>query len=583
MHTDGATYPRRLSPALPATSLGVLVLVLLGFACPLLVRQAAASEMDAPSLLWRHPLAAAPNGIAVGEDAVFVALGAESDSTSPTVTALAAADGSVRWRGQVGDGLSVLRPAVDGETVVAVGYLLAFGQAAGGEAVAFDAATGAERWRVGLKMVDPLPPLATGGRVYVADGSGLLVALDGATGREVWRLEAEGLSLPIVDDEIVYLLQDEPQSTRVRLVALAAGDGTERWSAPIEVLPVTFPLAVAGETLYVAGFDGVEAFRVADGSRVAYRRAPTYYTPYHIQSDTAGPILKAEMPSDDRTSDWERSAVYALDGSSVVERWCTLVEDAAIIDPPLIAGETVLVTGPKGVAGLDRTSGEPRWHLPTGQILESAAESGVLYLAAVGGVSWEISAYRVPDAGAPDDVAATSTTGDASAGAIGGLESCAHKRVTQESVAGAAFGALLTVGFGGLFGWIAVRDLRRSAASRSNWLRTTGRITRSHVRFYAGAGHVALVSYDYSVDGTWYEGKRVRFLVGPLSRGGAEEIVARYPPNAEVEVYYDPDRPKHATLEPRHGQAALALCFAMSTVLLAMSVHFLLQQPWAIG
>jgi hypothetical protein len=60
------------------------------------------------------------------------------------------------------------------------------------------------------------------------------------------------------------------------------------------------------------------------------------------------------------------------------------------------------------------------------------------------------------------------------------------------------------------------------------------------------------VEYKYSVEGTEYTSRQISFdLLGdPGGRGGAETVVARYPVGRSVAVYYVPDNPATAILEP---------------------------------
>ncbi|MFH2044887.1 MAG: DUF3592 domain-containing protein [Pseudomonadota bacterium] len=60
--------------------------------------------------------------------------------------------------------------------------------------------------------------------------------------------------------------------------------------------------------------------------------------------------------------------------------------------------------------------------------------------------------------------------------------------------------------------------------------------------------YVAIIQYEYQVEGTSYTSNRVSF--GGQKRGSARTLVNKYPEGKSVKVYYDPDDPEIAALEP---------------------------------
>jgi hypothetical protein len=58
-----------------------------------------------------------------------------------------------------------------------------------------------------------------------------------------------------------------------------------------------------------------------------------------------------------------------------------------------------------------------------------------------------------------------------------------------------------------------------------------------------------LVEYRYNVMGQVYTAKRVAFGANRFNYNKAAEIAARYPAGAQVNVHYNPDKVKDATLE----------------------------------
>jgi hypothetical protein len=61
------------------------------------------------------------------------------------------------------------------------------------------------------------------------------------------------------------------------------------------------------------------------------------------------------------------------------------------------------------------------------------------------------------------------------------------------------------------------------------------------------------VGYEYNVENKTYKGKRVRIAEFTFKDDGgvwANKVVVDYPKGKEVEVSYNPDRPKESVLEP---------------------------------
>jgi hypothetical protein len=58
------------------------------------------------------------------------------------------------------------------------------------------------------------------------------------------------------------------------------------------------------------------------------------------------------------------------------------------------------------------------------------------------------------------------------------------------------------------------------------------------------------ITYVYWVSGREFSGHRLNFDVRQLEYDEAKAIVQRYPPGANVRVYYDPRNPSDCVLEP---------------------------------
>jgi hypothetical protein len=97
------------------------------------------------------------------------------------------------------------------------------------------------------------------------------------------------------------------------------------------------------------------------------------------------------------------------------------------------------------------------------------------------------------------------------------------------------------------------------------WVRTPGTIVTSETETYTDSSastihserrmYNALIEFSYHVDGQEYRGTKgatdlVNVTVGN-AKAKSEEEVARYPVGMKVDVYYDPEIPTQASLEPR--------------------------------
>jgi outer membrane protein assembly factor BamB len=106
--------------------------------------------------------------------------------------AVRAQDGKLVWRYRSGR-VQAASPTVVGRTVFHTFLYRQRGKqrSEDGELVAFDADTGAVRWRKRLAPSES-SPLVHRGRVYVGDWSGKVYAFDVRTGRQLWAFQTDG-------------------------------------------------------------------------------------------------------------------------------------------------------------------------------------------------------------------------------------------------------------------------------------------------------------------------------------------------------------------------------------------------------
>ena len=94
------------------------------------------------------------------------------------------------------------------------------------------------------------------------------------------------------------------------------------------------------------------------------------------------------------------------------------------------------------------------------------------------------------------------------------------------------------------------------ASLSETWPTTTGIITNSDIRQTESDGtkmYAAVINYDFTVDNKSYSGDRITLTSGNSSTSSIREVkkeLQAYPTGANVKVYYDPELPNNAILEP---------------------------------
>lgn len=128
-------------------------------------------------------------------------------------------------------------------------------------------------------------------------------------------------------------------------------------------------------------------------------------------------------------------------------------------------------------------------------------------------------------------------------------------------------GIFFAVGAGlSWWGWGILQDARVS----ETWPSSPGQITHSEIdedRDEDGTSYHADIAFEYAVNDQRYAGDTVNFGQYGGSYGHAEEIVNKYPVGESVQVYYDPNEPTTAVLEPGVSGGSylvlgIGLCFA---------------------
>lgn len=222
-------------------------------------------------------------GITVADGLVYAGGVYDLRRRTPSLDAIAVADGSVRWRAEFPreDPVTVGPPTV----VDGTAYLTA-----GDRAYALDAGSGDRIWRADLGA-EALggQPLVVDGAVHVATAAGTLRAIGMTDGerRWEWDLGTSPAVRPIATDDVV-VLGDE-----TRLVAV--DDGSVRWRFGPRWEVTSWRPAADGERVVVSTYDPnrspafeVIGVAVVDG-RVAWRTGdvPTTRVPPTVVGGTA--------------------------------------------------------------------------------------------------------------------------------------------------------------------------------------------------------------------------------------------------------------------------------------------------------
>jgi hypothetical protein len=134
--------------------------------------------------------------------------------------------------------------------------------------------------------------------------------------------------------------------------------------------------------------------------------------------------------------------------------------------------------------------------------------------------------------------------------------------MTPHTIAG--IGSAIFLSFGALGTWSVFTMLQQSRRSRS-WPTVTGKIIHSELtqdisqerdsddgRIRETTMYGVKVAYSYSVGGQAFQSGRIYWSDGIKTNveGPARKILAAYPLGKSVVVYYQPDKPDLALLEP---------------------------------
>ena len=134
-----------------------------------------------------------------------------------------------------------------------------------------------------------------------------------------------------------------------------------------------------------------------------------------------------------------------------------------------------------------------------------------------------------------------------------------------------------------LVGLVAAADYgRRLYLGRQSrqWVSTSGKVIRSGtVRLsHRSGGHtIANIVYEYTVQNVTYKGKAIGYRE-PLDSAGedGERLHSRYPKGKPLRVWYDPNHPRRAVLQPGSSRGSFLVLLGWLIFAAFWSVFFYL-------
>lgn len=302
------------------------------------------------------------------------------------------ATGDVIWEKQTGH-CSAASAAIDGATVIAAfmaPYPCPKGEPGiGGFVVAWDAATGEERWRVDLPPVES-SPLIVDGVAYVGDWDGVVHALDVATGASLWTTATDAQIVSSASWISAEFGGGRPAiaigTNGGSVYALDAATGEVRWRGEGQEYFYATPTVAYGR-VYAANTDGwVYAYGAKTGRLLWRQQAGTYvYT---------APVAARNVIYVGTYDGY----VVAFDAGTGAERWRAEAPGAIHGAPTLMAGLLYFSTckgcgqngvreaktGDSGTYAMDIDTREIVWRFDDGQYSPVVADERLVYLVGKG-------------------------------------------------------------------------------------------------------------------------------------------------------------------------------------------------------
>lgn len=264
-----------------------------------------------------------------------------------TLYAFDALSGAERWRFETGDYNTSVPTVYDGVLYVGSGD---------GNIYSLDASTGELRWHNYFYMEGVMCSPVIRGDLVITANNVAVYALDQDTGKVVWRVSVDGPSCPANFSSSVYVLSLEDGY----LTALRYRDGEEIWRFPtlgarsdaFDDVPIGSPghtVAAVGQSVYFDDGLAVYAVDVSTGSER-----------WVLQFDDG--VASVPAVSNGRIYVEAGSQIRALDGHTGDELW--RLPSLASSSPTVIDNTVYFGRGAELVAA-DVISGEISWAMPT--------------------------------------------------------------------------------------------------------------------------------------------------------------------------------------------------------------------------
>lgn len=340
-----------------------------------------------------------------------------------TLNAVDAATGDPRWSVTY-EGISQGTPLVAGGLVIVAvdplrGQITLNGSTPAPDAaysstrgyvLAFDASTGAERWRAAVGLVGYQSPVYADGRVYLIDRRGDLTGLDVATGAVEWTANV----LPVQADNPVA-----PASTSVSVAggfvvvtstsgityAFRTSDAGLAWFSPrdedrpsgrrsigLVPAPVIIDGTVLVSRLSQQGIASVVAVDLMSGEE-RWAREVARAVDIDVAASDGVVVIQG--------GDYLEPSLRAVDLATGREVLWTHPLGRSLVSSPVVVAGTVYLSGSDGtVTALDLHDGAPRWSVQTAGEIDGHpfVIDGTMYVASLDG---NVYAVRGGADGAP--------------------------------------------------------------------------------------------------------------------------------------------------------------------------------------
>lgn len=327
------------------------------------------------SVRWKFDLGNAQNGksknsgaLAFDQNVLYIV------STDNTIYALNASDGTVRWQAKCDGGFGFTAPVVQNGVLYVSNATTVY---------ALNASTGAERWRKLVGNTETLALAVDDNLVLVRaqdlnSTNSTLLALSTADGAQRWSVPFSSaiLPTPVLADGTVYLTAVSAAGTEM-LSALSAANGTLRWQAQLSGGGLV-PLEKQG-LVYAVGGNGPLALSATDGTQ--RWQTPIDGLGFSPGLASASDLLFVGYQTSTSGNDGVAAALSASDGKA---RWHTDVpggtpggvpmaytsmqprSGVAGIETPVVANGVIYVWLHGMVSALDAASGALRWSTAAG-------------------------------------------------------------------------------------------------------------------------------------------------------------------------------------------------------------------------